>query len=367
MMPAGDAFSPIITRFIYLVSITCGLLFLQLVPKDGAAFDVSKHQKYRAKEGILVPLAMMLMNESVAVQSVYDVIPNRIDAIVSDNKCSCVVAAASNNNNNNNATFSSKKCCKRGLFRTHKMGFALGETLFQNSPYQKYIQLYQAVQDNLYNTSFLPQKDYRDVIILRNIYDALVSGYLYHKSGRECHLDENGNPKAKAKVNKTYPHLKLWYQPRFIRYTLNPPHDNRSFCNYLAEVSPRIGMRVYIEWVFSTNYRRTFSHWALAQQVEEMRERTLSVCFEDLMEPKRKIQIVDKILEHYLGNTATTTKMESSASILNQGLREATSYHGGHSTSHNPKERQELVAIIQELDEMYYQGEIAWMSNVLPC
>ena len=31
-------------------------------------------------------------------------------------------------------------------------------------------------------------KDYRDVIVTRNIYESIISGYLYHKQGKECYL-----------------------------------------------------------------------------------------------------------------------------------------------------------------------------------
>ena len=39
-------------------------------------------------------------------------------------------------------------------------------------------------------------KDYRDVIVTRNIYESIASGYLYHKTGKECWLSSHGLPES---------------------------------------------------------------------------------------------------------------------------------------------------------------------------
>ena len=36
----------------------------------------------------------------------------------------------------------------------------------------------------------------RTVVVIRDLFDATVSGFLYHKTGHECWLDEDGIPNA---------------------------------------------------------------------------------------------------------------------------------------------------------------------------
>jgi len=50
----------------------------------------------------------------------------------------------------------------------------------------------------------LPRHDFRDVYLLRNIYSSLVSGYLFHKEGKEC---DHGNHKGEAYVREWYHYL----------------------------------------------------------------------------------------------------------------------------------------------------------------
>ena len=78
-------------------------------------------------------------------------------------------------------------CCQRRVFSGHKMGTFLQMSLegklkeysiekadFDEFPNGRDIPY---IKDHLLQ----PVIDYRDVMILRNIYDSIISGYLYHK------------------------------------------------------------------------------------------------------------------------------------------------------------------------------------------
>jgi len=42
-------------------------------------------------------------------------------------------------------------------------------------------------------------------------------------------------------------------------------------------------------------------------------------------------------------------------------------YTGAHSTSHNAELRMSLAEIIRQIDIEYYNGDITWLSSILPC
>jgi len=57
-------------------------------------------------------------------------------------------------------------------------------------------------------------------------------------------------------------------------------------------------MRVYVEWVMNYYYSAILSHWALVQEVQELRDQTRFVCYEDLMLEDRDLQSVHYIVDH---------------------------------------------------------------------
>lgn len=90
----------------------------------------------------------------------------------------------------------SRTCCRRELLVEHKSGTFLVRSIFHPTAASTGIRLVARVDENSIPTEPLPSSpmagkggtidvDYRHVITTRNWYDAFISGYLYHKSGRE--------------------------------------------------------------------------------------------------------------------------------------------------------------------------------------
>lgn len=76
------------------------------------------------------------------------------------------------------------KCCKRNILRQHKFGWILTRNLFKHIEGIDLVWLTDKTHPPI-------DRDYWQVLITRNIQNAVVSGYLYHKSGRECMLVES--------------------------------------------------------------------------------------------------------------------------------------------------------------------------------
>lgn len=200
----------------------------------------------------------------------------------------------------------------------------------------------------------LPQSDYRDVLVLRNLYSSIVSGYLYHYKGFECGM---------AHKMEAFRFLKHWDE--HISYELDPkPGFNHTLCRYLQNngrfFEKRIvSVRAYVDWVMRYYYSGILSHWALAQQIPEVREHTLTVCYEDLMSEDRDLKSVHSIVDFFFDGAPPVAWNGTPPGHVN--------YDGGHATDHDTSIRNMVVKLIKEVDAKYYNGEIAWADSILPC
>lgn len=294
---------------------------------------------------LLLPTSMALLRQSLSFESYYAHYPilNNPDRRrqqvreFSTGDCSCL-----------NPRSDSGKCCTRTLKRTHKMGSVMSNHLFD-----EYVPVITKIWDpdsETYNMMIEPPRiDYRDVLLLRNIYDALVSGFLYHSMGKGCDT-------SPTKQDGRW-YLRSW--ERYVKYELiNPPVNNRTMCQYMAEEPIVVGMRAYMDFVFHYHYKGILHHWGIAQGIPEVKERTITVCYEDLMSPDRDTQTVQKMLNFWY-NSNNATYEGTAPGHLN--------YSGSHSTSHDPAVREQLIAAVKLVDQQFYNGEIAWANSVLPC
>ena len=84
--------------------------------------------------------------------------------------------------------------------------------------------------------------------LLRNIYDSIISGYLYHLEGKECWLDWYGNDGSwDTNLFPSY-HTKRWM--RYIDILSQRTRVYDTLCHCLANSTEEDGIRVYIDWVF---------------------------------------------------------------------------------------------------------------------
>lgn len=199
--------------------------------------------------------------------------------------------------------------------------------------------------------------DYRDVLVLRNLYSAITSGYLYHYKGFECGM-------SFEKPNE-FSYLRRWNE--YISYELNPqPRANHTLCRYLQNTGRNlenriVSVRAYVDWVMRYYYSGILSHWALSQQIPEIRQRTLTVCYEHLMSEQSDQQTVQSIVDFFFNGT-----------VHYKGRWDGVppghlQYDGEHSTLTDVGIRDMVLKLIKEVDTKYYNGEIAWANSILPC
>jgi len=188
-------------------------------------------------------------------------------------------------------------CSERRIHPNHKFGHVLVTELFAEGSFYHMDGMPKGMLTGNFRKDYFNRSDYREVFIIRNWFDAIVSGYLYHKSGRECWLDDYGNP-----LVDTHKHHWKLANPDFIdliRPELGPFPEGRGrdLCHYLAEESEETGIRVFAEYVVRKFYFRVVQIWTAVQRLEDPYHRkTLFLCFEDLSNPETKQNEIQKIM-----------------------------------------------------------------------
>lgn len=242
-------------------------------------------------------------------------------------------------------------CCSRMIYLNHKMGHELARSLLRGTDSGvKVISAYQdrAKLDLKHLTNMA--SDFRIIMLVRGMFDSLVSGYLYHKAGMECWLDAYGRP-----MKQRYFLWTNWTE--FVTFAPRPP-KNRSICQYMVDESEAEGMHAYIETVFRAIYDPILLHWASARIFPELGSRTKVVCYEDFLTSREKAQdTLDGMMRFWSNGTQN----------LWVGKLPDLNYSGRHATSHDESLRTRLHQIIQEIDNKYYNGTITLLDFMMRC
>jgi hypothetical protein len=243
----------------------------------------------------------------------------------------------------------------------------LTEAFFSKST-GRYVDTPQIMKNHPYGQLFddmfrLPSaRDYRHVVVTRNWYDAIISGYLYHKSGKECWLDWFGHAGHEGwLLNNT---LENWEQRLLQDPTTMaqnhpwPPGNDRDLCQYLTEESDEVGMRVYTAWAMSSFMDPLLDFHRRRQEMEQRNgwNRTVFLCYEQFMTPSAAYTTVtDSVFDWFFPNQTSN---------LNANPLQ---YRHGHATDQDPKLRSRLNDMVSRIDDELYHGAISQGSAEFGC
>jgi len=234
-------------------------------------------------------------------------------------------------------------CCDQRILRGHKFGYLLTQELFKK-PFQ--------IVTSKIRPSYIYAGDYRHVVVARNIYQAVASGYLYHQSGHECWLTFNGDSRIGMGLEE-----KVFYWQLHVPNM--PPPKNRSICTYVKEESLEHGMHAYIDVALHKCYSGIFEYWNQVQ--EDQREtginRTMLVCFEALLDPTQQKMLFYDIMD-WLFPGGHEYKMP---------VKHPHHYSGGHSTSHDAKLRRNLTSLVKRLDAQVFNHSLSEIQALFEC
>lgn len=261
--------------------------------------------------------------------------------------------------------------CHRGIVRVHKMGMTMlipvatrympktVETTELKVTAPHFNQQFRNTQ------RYWPPNNYRHIVVTRNFYDTLVSGYLYHKAHRECDLTQNGQPNYHGwLLNNSKEHWEVRINETLTKSMQPwPLGRDRDLCTYLSEESEEDGMRVYMEWVKAYYFDPLIEFTRERRQEEKLKNinHTLFYCFETFMDNFTQ-GLVDFC--HFLFPEAPLPQqIHRYGAASYNGAYKAYYYSptllvAGHSTVRDPKMRRRLKDIIQRLDQKLFEGSI---------
>ncbi|GKY93299.1 hypothetical protein MPSEU_000297400 [Mayamaea pseudoterrestris] len=239
-------------------------------------------------------------------------------------------------------------CCSRTLRHAHKMGNHLAREAL---PWEVWSNL-RIATDTFRNSK--PIHDYRDVVIVRDFYDTIVSGYLYHKKGHECWLDAFGQPSNVSTIDTQ------WWET--IRTVMPfPIRRKRSLCQYLVDESDEHGLHLYLHMSFNYWFKHMAAQHAYVQSLGDD-NRTMFLCFVELASPITREASVLTIVAHlYPGihNFRLAAAIATNATYR---------YVGAHSTKDVADDyKVRLRETVAQLDEKYYKGDVANINALFSC
>mmetsp|Transcript_18979 Transcript_18979/g.38160 ORF Transcript_18979/g.38160 Transcript_18979/m.38160 type:complete len:681 (+) Transcript_18979:93-2135(+) len=250
---------------------------------------------------------------------------------------------------------SSPRCCERSILRDHKFGTFLLTKLFDRP---------QGISFSSIDESSFPDDrnaDYRHVVLFRSLYESMVSGYLYHRSGRECWLDTNGvrfnDPEFR------HPFEIMWedyvHQPLDDTAMSMPPTNGRSFCTYLDEEKEEVGMRIYMDFALKSFYSGLASYLRTVDDQKQTRDydRSMIVCYQELSQPDAQAVTFQHIVDWlYPGGHEFPMPPEMEHE-----------YSGGHSTSKDSTVRERLYNIVKAYDVKLFNRTLESTNKLFGC
>jgi len=270
-----------------------------------------------------------------------------------------------------------RRCCHRTVVGAHKMGWQLLIKINRN--YLARIPGGQVRKGELYNVEHITvdpvtrgaqydmlmehsvqtSLDYRTVIMTRHWYDVLVSGFLYHQSGRECSLSSGGKRGSSGWLQRFDWKGFLSAGNESSRYW-EEHAEGKDLCQYLNQVSLLDGMRVYMDFALKM-WLRPLLRLAAARQINPLsRARTLFLCY-----------------EQFNADEHASAALKAAGSFLYPGedveqwdrvtLQSNEGGGGGHATNKDKSLRELLHGIVQFNDNAHFGGEVIEGSNSFAC
>ena len=241
-----------------------------------------------------------------------------------------------------------------------------------------------------YENSALLRNVHRDVVVTRNFVDAFVSGYLFHKSGKECNPHAFQRNCVEQNIqNCTHHSSSIWHtilkRPENGDIVERIPQDQRAtLCQFLKRSDTRLGMQIYMDYATQTWYHPHVDYYRQIQGTNV----ALSICYDDLNNHHKKPETLVRIKQWLsndigdnapkfpndsrpLASTCGRIPKENFATWRNEMIaavsKESEKYTGDHATNHDKSLRSELKAIIRELDSSLYNDFAAESNRLFGC
>mmetsp|Transcript_6141 Transcript_6141/g.10309 ORF Transcript_6141/g.10309 Transcript_6141/m.10309 type:complete len:477 (-) Transcript_6141:439-1869(-) len=196
------------------------------------------------------------------------------------------------------------------------------------------------------------------VLLIRNVINSIVSGYVYHKAGIECY---HQGILAGQQVER------LWKESAWnttVTFVPHPPSAGRNLCRYLATTSEIEGIAVYAEFALRKFITRVAN--IAAQQSNSTGARILLICLEEVTDPKRCRGALQR-MDNFLNITRGAARQPLLDAYMK--YRCGNGIDPGHSKSHliDDSGRDQLAEAIRLVDSRYLGGRLVAAQASLKC
>lgn len=199
----------------------------------------------------------------------------------------------------------------------------------------------------LTNLTYQLERDYRTVFVTRNWFDTIISGYLYHKSGRECWLSSGGKGGSGWLKHFNWEEFLEKERGRTAQYWPNLPATN--LCKYLELATPEDGLRVYADLAIAY-WLNSVAALANARNVTPpAKSRTLFLCYEQFN--------INENFPHAIKEAGSFLYPAEDVAQWD-GVVGTNQGGGGHATSTDLAMRMRLHALLRNIDSEHLDGEI---------
>ena len=202
------------------------------------------------------------------------------------------------------------------------------------------------------------------VMFARNILESVVSGYLYHKSGRECWLDAFGDPEGTPGTDYyAWSHFFLsWpaYGSNFWKQRIDDKEgrykdSTKNLCEILRDTDMQIGVWIYSQVVYDHYYRDALHAF---EYFTRRGQNVLYLCMEDVQ--RNVPDAVARMRAFRNGEAIPASPRRSNKQV-------GGNYAGGHSTSKNKRLREKLKAIVRDVDREQLGSKLARLQQIFRC
>ena len=197
----------------------------------------------------------------------------------------------------------------------------------------------------------------RNIIVVRNYIDAVVSGYLYHKSGRECWSNPDGT-KMKGTTYKMQNYH--WWDDVRLTNMSKEEANGRTLCQFLSDESEDVGMQIFVEISWRHWWKKYMYFLEKVRDLENPTyRRTRIVCYEDLNNPATQRQTFHDMMG-WLYPSGNYHGEYDPAPVQKE-------YTGNHSTDHDAGLRRRLRSAVVRYDEELLNRKLAIESELNGC
>jgi len=247
-----------------------------------------------------------------------------------------------------------EECCYRTVHRGHKMDHTMFHELFEPFADSVY-NLYDPPKINDSSDFFSLRSSYynRNVVVVRDYVDVVVTDFLNHRSDPNCHPNLSGLAKKGPKEN---------ISDQYFDWSSSMIHS--AICEYLIDGEEEEALRVFMDLSIAFLYQKYFKFSAAVREKQDpAHPRVKFVCFEKLSDPLTQRETFHSVMDWLYPALPGGTVYDGAADP--EPLEKE--YNGGHATQNESELRGRLRDLVLELDQKFFGGVLLRESEATGC